>query len=65
MDSVGARVSVDGSSVIVQVGVLLKVLRPKEGLEPQAEHIERRHARGDETHEPDSLPTGFVETNAW
>ena len=57
-DGVAAGVGVNGCSVIVKVGVFLKVLGTEESLEPEAEHIERRHAGGDETDEPEELVAG-------
>src|SRR5271155_2975495 len=51
-DSVRSGVGVDGGSVFMKARVFLEVLRSEEGLEPEAEHIKRRHAGGEEANEP-------------
>ena len=58
--SMAARVSMNCGSVIVEVILFVEVLRAPEGLEPEPEHIERSHARGDEADEPGKLANGAV-----
>src|ERR1700678_3407472 len=56
-NGVAAGLSVDRSSVIVEVGVFFEVFGTPECLEPEPEHVERRHAGGEQADEPDEFIT--------
>lgn len=57
---VAAGVSVDGSSVIVEIGMFLEVFGTEEGLEPETEHVERGDPGGDEADEPEQFADGVI-----
>src|SRR5580704_11775069 len=59
-DGVAAGLRMDGSAVVVEVGVFLKTLFAEEGLEPEAEHVEGGHAGGEQTDEPEEFAEGVV-----
>src|ERR1035437_11104676 len=46
--SVSAGLQVHRRSAVVQVPLFVEMRRSKEGLEPQAKHVKRGHARSDE-----------------
>src|ERR1700730_9886004 len=59
-NGVAAGVGVNGGSVIVKVGVFLKVFWTKEGLEPQPEHIKRGDAGSNQADEPEEFAKRIV-----
>src|ERR1700723_1408127 len=59
-DGVRVGVSVNGGAVVVEVNGLVEVLGAEEGLEPEAEHVERGHTSGDEADEPEELAERIV-----